>query len=207
MADNNFDYSDYITPTLPDSDDRLIRLSKLCIEMVRREKAVADAEAVLQSAKQSLVDITETSIPNLMAEIGCAAYRLESGQEIEIVPVLSANISAERAEPAHAWLEANNQGGLIKRRVVVSFSREQEAQARHLVTNLKKYKTPMPFDVERKVEPPTLKKAVKEMMEQGILTDEAKALLGVFQKKVAKIAKPGAAKKAKGKGAVAADPF
>lgn len=188
MADQNvsedFNYDDVYVPE-DASEDKLTRLRQLGEEMLRREAAVKDAEEKLQAAKMALSDLTEISIPRIMQDIGLEAVTLQNGRELGLNDVLSANISAERADPAHRWLEENGQGGLIKRRVVVSFSREQESQAKKLIANLNKYKTPMPYVVDRKVEPQTLKKAVKEMKEAGTLTPEAEQLFGVYTKKVA----------------------
>jgi len=186
-APETFDYSGYTTQEAP-SDDKLTRLRQLGEEMLRREAAVKDAESALQDAKMALSDITEIAIPRIMQEVGIDALQLQDGNELRLKEVLAANISAERADAAHRWLEENGQGGLIKRRVIVSFSREQESQAKKLIANLNKYKTPMPYMVDRKVEPPTLKKAVAEMKEAGALTPEAENLFGVYTKKVATFA-------------------
>ena len=204
-TENNFNYEEFADATpAADTDDKLTSLSKLGMELVRREKIVADAEAALQTAKMNLADLTERAIPTIMASLNMTSFKLASGHEIEIKPVLAANISEDRRDAAHAWLEDNGEGGVIKRRVVVAFSRDQEKQAAHLIRNLEKYKTPMPFSVERKVEPATLKKLVKERLQAGELPEEARALLGVFEKKVAEVKTPGVKKS---KGSTKSDPF
>lgn len=179
----------------PQSTDALARLTKLGQKLLAQQHAVACIEEDLAAANVVLRDIAEVQLPSLMAELGLSSFTLTSGQVINIKDVFAAQISEDRRENAHKWLEDNGLGGIIKRRVVVAFNREQEKQAQHLVRNLSKYKTPMDYTVERKVDPNTLKKTVKELMEGGNLPDDARALFGVFTRKVAEVGKPTTRKK------------
>lgn len=196
MPENFSDYEDDATAA-PKSDDALALLAKLGQELLARQKALAIAEDRVVEAKKAVTETAEVKIPELMKSLGLSSFRLDGGQEINVEDVFGANISAERRDAAHLWLEENGQAGIIKRRVVIAFSRDQEKQAAHLVRNLDKYKTRMEYTVERKVEPATLKKTARELMEKGELPENAQGLLGVFKKKVAKVATPGSKKRAK----------
>lgn len=181
---------------VPQSADKLAQLGKLGQEFLRKQKAVADAEAALAKAKEEFAKVAEVEIPEVLASVGLGGITLPDGREITLVENLYANISEDRKDAAHDWLEKNNQGGVIKRQVVVAYNREQEADAAALVQYLSTLPTPVNYRVDRSVHAQTLKKLVRELMEEGTLPQEAQALFGVFRKKVAEIAE---AKKRGGK--------
>jgi len=195
MSNENFATYEEDATEVPQSNDALAQLAKLGQELLARQKALAVAEDAVVAAKKSLTEIAEVQIPELMLSLGISSFRLASGQEISVDDVFGAHISEERRDAAFAWLEANGQSGIIKRRVVVAFGRDEEAQAAALVAELDAHATPLDYAVERNVAAATLKKTARELMEKGELPEEAQALLGVFKKKVAKLATPGTKKR------------
>src|SRR3989304_4977581 len=50
-------------------------------------------------------------------ELGIAEFKTEPGLHLVIEKVVEAGISKERAEAAHAWLEDNGYGGMIKNQI------------------------------------------------------------------------------------------
>jgi hypothetical protein len=189
MTTENFAAYEEDSIEAPQSDDALARLTKLGQELLACEKALAIAEDKVVTAKTAVSEVAEVKIPALMLEMGVISFRLASGQELSLDDVFGAHISEERREAAHAWLEANGQAGIIKNRVIVAFERGQEDKAAALAAELES--KGMEYDVERKIAPATLKKTAKELMEKGMLPDDAQMLLGVFKKKVAKLVTPG----------------
>ena len=101
--------------------------------------------------------------------------------------MLRASIPVARRPEAHEWLTDQGHGDLIKRNVTVGFGREESEAAQALFDQL--VGDGLKVKDEQKVEPSTLKKFVKDQLEEGnaIPLD----LFGAVQFRQAKItAKP-----------------
>jgi hypothetical protein len=142
-------------------------------------------ERDLKAAQVVETELREKVIPGLMDELGMQAFETQSGFTIRIVENVFANISEERKAAAHAWLDKNGHGGMIRRKVLVEFNREQGEDAKQLATDLHgKYPA---VSQEMAVNGNTLKAWAKRMLEDG--EDIPLSLFGVHTQKVAKIGK------------------
>lgn len=148
------------------SPEDLSSLAALAQEMFDAEAAVAAAEDTLAKAKERLRHVAETSIPMLMTKVGMKDFRTTTGFRIRIDEMVSASIAPERKSEAFRWLDENGHAGLLKRRVLVEFTREQGEEAKRLIgvatgagfTNVGE---------ELSVHPSTLKSWAREQLASG----------------------------------------
>lgn len=176
---------DYSGEASPPSPDTLRRLADLAAQAKARELAVANLEAKLKEEKQALSALVERDIPTIMDEIGMSDFRIKDGTRILVKDVVRASISADRQEAAKEWFDANGLAGIVKRRFIISFNRDQTALVNKFAADLRKRKVPLAVSIENKVEPMTLKALVTRRLEAG--EEVPMELLGVFVQRVAKI--------------------
>lgn len=81
------------------------------------------------------------------------------------------------------WLVDNGQSGLIKNRISLTLERGKDENARRLAAELRE--KGLEPELTSWVEPQTLSKCVREMLEAG--TDVPFEPLGVFDQQVAKV--------------------
>lgn len=167
----------------------LAELSTLARAQLYAERAVAEAEKILQEKKNTLLRIREESVPMAMAELEMSTIRLSSGEEISVKQEVYCSISEANRDAAHAWLERRGFGGLIKTVVSVSFGKDEMPYAIALFEKLSGMKlavtieTPTPpKKVGKKMvkQPPKKKKVTRAMepeMERGVHPQTLKAFL------------------------------
>lgn len=182
MTERN-DYAQF--EALPKAD-RLSELSKMAEALRLAEAQAAQIQEQLAAAQAQIAELSERQIPELMDQLGMAEFKLKGGATVAVVKSLSVTLPPATKEAAHDWLEANGHSGLIKRKVEVSFTREQQDRARSLATQLKGEYDDVKMD--RKVEPSTLKAFVAGLLKDGkpVPTD----LINVHERRVAKIDLP-----------------
>ena len=130
----DFDYSGS-SEALPD-DRSLSMLSTLVQDLLDAEVAVAQAEEILK-AKQAVRDaLAEREIPDLMERLGIQHFATTGGVEVEVRKRLRCSPPVANREACWNWLEEHGHGGLIKRTVLASFSREQQEAASELSEEL-----------------------------------------------------------------------
>jgi len=138
------------------SGDQLNELQKMGRELTQLEKDIAQKQAELTELSQRRQEMVQRTLPDFMLGLGLDRIGLE-GEDADIVcrPYYHASIPKESADEAHAWLEANDFGDLIKCTVTVQFGKEQLALARALAAA-------MPF----------LPAVVDELLSLGLVTHE-----------------------------------
>jgi len=162
-----------------------------------------NAQTVARGQKR-LKDIIENAIPDVMqTKCGQEACTLPGGIKVQIKSDYFANIPAQstiekmkdeaerevmqlRHDQAMSWIEENCPD-IAKRKFEIMFSRDPEDQklADKFERDLSKRKRPLPVLRSTTVHPQTLNATVRELIETGHQVPWD--LLGVFEKKVAKI--------------------
>ena len=130
-----------------------------------QEQKVKDLEAELKEAKKELLRISDEEIPNLMTETGLASIKLDDGSSLESKNIYGASILVANREKAYDWLREHGHDDIIKNKVVATFGRGQEDDAKVFMRVA--YDNGVATDQESKIEPQTLKAWVKERMEAG----------------------------------------
>lgn len=166
---------------------RAVKLGNL---MVTMQENVASLQLQLEHAKADLLKLETEDLPELLKELSISSFTLEDGSSIEVKPDIQCGITEERRPAAHAWLVANEFGGLIKTDVVKSFSREERDEAVAFAAEVDGI-------CKESVHPATLKSFIKEQMEAGNTVPAD--LFGIFPFNRAKLtrAKAKASKKSK----------
>lgn len=166
------------------SDDALGQLSELAVDLRKAQSAVVNLELELKIAKADVRELEETQIPELMDEVGMTEFATSGGLKIVVEKKVFASIPKYRMSEAIAWLDKNNEGGMVKRNVVVAFNRDQEDEATELADVLGK-DYPAGVDQTYSVHASTLRAWARKRIEAGKPTPEE--LFGIHTKQVAKI--------------------
>jgi hypothetical protein len=145
--------------------DDMLKLAELAEQLDRERNTIAEIESTLRGAQAREKALAETAIPELMDRLEIDHFRTRSGLEIEIVDQVFASISEANREAALAWLEENGHGGMIKRNVVVAFSKGEEVRAGAMAQALADEGFAVKQD--RSVNAATLKAWARRRVEEG----------------------------------------
>lgn len=150
-------------------------------------------------------NIFEKDLPDAMDAIGMPSFTLKDGSSVEVIDKVHANIPEPSRAAGHKYLRDIGQGDLIKVKVETQFGKGQEKLAEQLVKLIQetfaevKGITPKTSEL---VAWNTLTAWVKENSDKPdddetkiIFTPEQKALLGIYESRLAIIKPPKAPKK------------
>ena len=126
-----FDYSDH-KETAVNETEILGRISILANEMHQCDKDIANAELKVKQLKEKHRQIAEEQLPELFMQVGMEELKTLSGLPLKLKNKVHTNISKGRKAAAIAWLDANGQGGMIKRRVIIDFDKTQSEAVERL---------------------------------------------------------------------------
>jgi hypothetical protein len=168
------------------SDETVVGIAGLARRAKLLEKEIEELAETLAEREKSYRILTETTIPEAMAEAHLKKFVMEDGSSIDVRPFYSASIPKARQAEAFEWLRNNGCDDIIKNVVSVRFGRKEDSLCNKLLQTLGEQG--YPAEQTEKVEPQTLKAWVKERIEKGHPIDSE--LFGVFigQKAVIKSA-------------------
>lgn len=177
------DYSDYVDEA-PDVE-KLATLSRLATAQHSAEKAVEQANEKLGEAQEALKDLQERQIPALMDDIGVKTFTTTNGLSIEIKEQLRVSIPKAGKQAAMEWVEAHGGEALIKRLILIAFGKADEKWAKRVMSNLKRYKKPLPMEIVRDIPSSTVKKFITDQLAAG--TEVPLELFGGYHQRQSKI--------------------
>lgn len=128
-----YDYSGHDDDQAADQSDILGRISALADEMHETDKAIAEAELKVKKLKETHRHIAEEQLPELFEQVGMKELKTLKGLPLKLKSKVFTNISKGRKPTAIAWLDANGQGGMIKRCVIIDFDKTQEEKVAALL--------------------------------------------------------------------------
>ena len=152
--------------------------------MFAAQEVVFASEHGLKKAQASLRDLAERQIPELMQAIGVKEFTTMGGVKIVLDSAVNVSVRKDDRERVWDWMIDNGYGNLVKRTISVALKRGQEELAGEVVAYLKEQKNLLARE-DRKVESQTLKKFVREKLEEG--ADLPTDILNIFQYNFAKI--------------------
>lgn len=173
------DYSDFTAR--PQSSDAMAKLTELAIAQLKAEKSIDDAETALKQAKEDLRQIAEDQIPELMDQLGVAAFTTTNGLKITVDTKTRASIAAKSKAEAFRWLRKNGHAALIKREIRMLFGMGED----DLAEIAKAMLADMPVEDSSSVHNATLVKFVGEMLKEGKSIPEE--LFNVHQQRFTKV--------------------
>lgn len=180
MTDNNA-YLDYVQPETTGGE--LNKLQQLIDQQAKAEAVVADLEAQLSKARESVKDLAERQVPELMDQIGITEFKTTTGLNVGIDETIRASIPKAKAPLAFAWLKQHDHAAMIKRTVSLSFGKGEDDKANNFCESLDSQS--LEYDDKAAVHPATLSAFVREKLENG--EEIPLDLFGVFRQRVAKI--------------------
>jgi len=177
------DYSEFKTET--QSENILKKLSNLARKTKETELEIEELTESLAAAKQKFKFLVEDAIPSVMDEADQEYIRTFDGIEISVSDEVFASIPKPLKDKAYKWLEENNQGGLIKRKFVVEFSKNDKEWADEFEDRLRGDNHKPKFSKDMSVHWQTLNSFVKEQLKEGKNLPED--LFGIYQRRTAKV--------------------
>ena len=129
------------------------------------QKSIGTQERDLALAKLELRELTETTIPDLMREIGLEAFTTSDGEAVSLERFYAAKIPSTREIEAFQWLEDTGNGAIVKNEVLVSMKKSEQDTVQKAIEALRE--AGIPFAQKMSVHPATLKAFVKERIESG----------------------------------------
>lgn len=202
----NLPEEDYtsVTPAQPTN----AAMSKLTSTVEEYEKVctfLAKYEDLVERGKKRKQQLEEDEIPQILeVECGMQMCCLPSGLRVEVKTDYYANIPAqstiekmkdreeaarlqERHDKAMEWID-QNAPHVAKRKFEVMFNRDEQKLADKFERDLKQRKRPVNVVRGTTVHPQTLNALVRQLIDQNIQVP--RDILGVHEKKVAKIKRP-----------------
>ena len=164
--------------------DELNRLSRLANELIHKQNEVKELEDSIKAFKDRIRQISEQEIPDFLAEVGLSSFELDNGTKIKVEPFVRAHISKDRSKEAHAWLEDNGFGDIIKREVNCKFNKGDN---KYVELKDKLDDLGQSYTTKESVHHATLNSFAKEQMEKG--TDIPMQLFGLYSGFITKITK------------------
>jgi Asp-tRNA(Asn)/Glu-tRNA(Gln) amidotransferase B subunit len=146
-------------------DDALQSIATLANKQRKLELEIKQQEEALKELKQDLKQVSETDIPEMLAEIGLSEFKLKDGTKVSVNQFYSASIPKDRYDEAMQWLRDNNHGDLIKNTISVDFGKGEDEAASQLKEHLAADGTS--YTDKTGVHAMTLKAFVREQTEQG----------------------------------------
>jgi len=146
-------------------DDQLKTVSKLAEYQLILETKIKRAEEDLATLKEQFKQVSQTDLPEALAETGLSEIKLTDGSKISVQQFYNASVPKDKIDEAFTWLRNNNHGDLIKNTIACSFGRGEDGNAKVLKEELTKIG--ISFTSKEGVHPQTLKAFVREQVESG----------------------------------------
>jgi hypothetical protein len=161
-----------------------IVLMQLADELVAAEALVTECELALENAKDARKDITEMRIPAATEGMN-GKLVLKDGRTLEVKEEIRSSIAGDKRVPAINWLDANDYGHIVKRELVFSFAKGDDASFEKFQTAVKEIKMPLVMKENYSVHHATLNAWVKEQLGDGV--ELPKETFGIFRQRSAKV--------------------
>ncbi|MBB76547.1 MAG: hypothetical protein CMJ75_18740 [Planctomycetaceae bacterium] len=167
------------------SDVTLEDLQGLAKNFLEARALVAKKEEELKEAQAQERNLAEHQIPEAMEALGLSEFKTKTGFLFKLEEKIRASIPKKFSAQAFSWLEENGFGGLVKRKFVIAFGKDDEAWANRFAGDLKRRKRPLDAKQEKAVHPQSLAKFVREQLEEG--ESIPLELFGVYRQNVVKV--------------------
>jgi len=134
------------------------------------EREVVRCEARLKDAQKALKEVSEYEIPKALDELGLQDFTTSDGLFIEVAESLRVSLPGRENEnraKAMDYLDTLGLGSIIKNTVSVQFGKGEEDAAKELVSELEEDERGLNVTQDMNVHAATLKKNLKDLMEQG----------------------------------------
>lgn len=146
-------------------DDELERVAKLARKQWALQVELARIEEYMELKKKELNEVRDKELPGLMAEVGMAEFKLDSGYKITVKDEVYCSMPDDQ-EPGFAWLRENEFEAIIKNFISVGFGKGEDEIAKQAIQALADLG--LQPEIKTSVHPSTLKAFIKEQMGKGV---------------------------------------
>ena len=177
---------DYEVDTTPQGEERektLERLMGLVDEQLTIEATIEIAEETLKELKKDHNRVALLEIPEIMDELGVAEITLTNGKKVSVKENLYCSVPKKRMGEIADFLIDHDYATLLKQDVIVPLDATDDELKANVLDALAR--VGVDYSETFKVNTSSLKKAVKEMLENGVDLDLS--MFGAFIKKETKI--------------------
>ena len=171
---NAADYEGYIDKSQEVvGEDSLAALRNLAVELMDRERTVADAEEALEKAQAQLAVIREHRIPDMLDQVGLPEFTFvdESGAAMVIKVGNEYHVSMPKdkaiRDRGFAWIEGIGKGSVIKQTVEIPVGRDPGKLPGRIAKAIAKIDKTLEIAFLKKVEPSTLRSLIINLIEGG----------------------------------------
>lgn len=144
--------------------DTLSLIQEYGEQMSSIKGTIESYENEISKLKETLREISDRKLPQLMDELNISEIKLSTGEKISCIDVIDARIQDK--DTAHQWLRETNNHGIIKDEITIPFgigSTEASVKLQNwLIEN--KYI----FNRKETIHPQTLKSFIKEIVPKGV---------------------------------------
>lgn len=179
------DYGEDAEPSTNPSD--LQRLAALVHQLDDADTEVERLEAKLKTANAAARQLREQAIPELMDSLGLRDCSTSDGLRVRVQDEVRASLpkDPERREAALNYVENSGNGGLVKRKFVIEFSRDDEDWAEKFERDLALRKRPLNVVRTKDIHHQTLLAFLREQLREG--EPVPMAAFGAFVQRVARV--------------------
>ena len=153
------------------SENALSRMAELAALQIKLEGEVDRVTAELKVAKEKLEKVCSVSLPEAMKEVRMESFKLVTGETIVVKEDLTISVPKKRREEVIKKLRDMGHDGLIKNSVEIEFDVGQDNLAGDVLGHADELGL-LAVRTEN-VNSGSLKKLLKERMEDGIVDDLA----------------------------------
>lgn len=161
-------------------------LTQLADELVKAERELAEAEAIVDIKKGVVRDLTDNRIPTA-AEGLEGKFKLSDGRTLEVREEIRASIAGDKKEPAIKWLDEHDYGHIVKRQMIFEFGKGDDEFYEEFMEYVREFPKVRKLVMKPKndVHHATLTSWVREQLGEGV--DLPKDIFGIFHQKIAKV--------------------
>ena len=169
------------------NDEKFKQLNTLAKRFIDTKDDISVAEENVSKLKESLKQIKENDLPDMMSSLNMDQFKLTDGTVISIKDDVFTSIKADKNVEALQWLDDNGLGDIIKHKISISFNRGDHEDAEKF-KEMFNGSFKQELDEKSTVHPQTLKATVKEMVNNGQTLPDT--LFNVYEAKIANVKIP-----------------
>ena len=169
------------------NDEKFKQLNTLAKRFIDTKDDIYVAEENVSKLKESLKQIKENDLPDMMSSLNMDQFKLTDGTVIAIKDDVFTSIKADKNIEALQWLDDNGLGDIIKHKISISFNRGDHEDAEKF-KEMFNGSFKQELDEKSTVHPQTLKATVKEMVNNGQTLPDT--LFNVYEAKIANVKIP-----------------
>lgn len=131
---------------------------------------IADTQASLNKMVEEFTELQETTLPDLMQEIGLEELRLSDKIALTIKKTLYASVPVAKMPRAIAWLKKRDWDSIVKYDASISFGKgeDKKMEVFQKIFEQRKLLKDVPYKMKMSIHPQTLKAFVNEQRARGM---------------------------------------